>query len=70
MSGNVWEWGQDYKGSYSSDAQTNPIGPETGDYRINRGGSYNFDGTYCRVSKRNWTPPALKGNDSGLRLAL
>lgn len=30
MSGNVWEWCSDWKGSYSAGSQTNPTGPTTG----------------------------------------
>lgn len=70
MSGNVWEWCSDKYGSYSGEAQTNPTGDESGIFRINRGGSFKYDGTYCRVSKRSWIYPSLKGDDSGLRLAL
>ena len=39
MSGNVWEWCQDWDGSYSSSAQTNPTGPTSGAERVYRGGS-------------------------------
>lgn len=40
MSGNVWEWRQDWYGSYSSSPQTNPKGPNSGSYRVDRGGSW------------------------------
>ena len=42
MSGNVWEWCSDWFGDYSSDRQTDPIGPSSGTKRILRGGSYGF----------------------------
>lgn len=38
MSGNVWEWCQDYIGSYSVTPQTNPHGPKSGEGHIIRGG--------------------------------
>ena len=40
MSGNVEEWCSDWYGPYTSEIQTNPYGPATGDYKITRGGSF------------------------------
>jgi formylglycine-generating enzyme required for sulfatase activity len=39
MSGNVWEWCNDWHGNYSSGSQTDPTGPTAGSYRVLRGGS-------------------------------
>ena len=70
MSGNVWEWCQDWKGNYSSSSQTNPQGPSTGSYRVNRGGSWGHDARCCRVSIRYSNDPDRRYVGIGLRLAL
>ena len=69
MSSNVWEWCQDWNGSYSSSAQTNPIGPSTGSFRVFRSGSWNGTARFCRVSVRYYGTPTRTYNDVGLRLA-
>jgi formylglycine-generating enzyme required for sulfatase activity len=40
MHGNVFEWCWDWLESYTSDEQTDPTGPVSGHYRIQRGGSW------------------------------
>ena len=70
MSGNVTEWCLDWYGIYSEESQTNPTGPATGSYRVNRGGSWsNFAGN-CRVSGRDGDSADYRGYSLGLRLAL
>ena len=70
MSGNVWEWCQDWDSSYSSTAQTNPTGASSGIYRVNRGGSWNYYATYCRSSYRDSDTAGYRYYNLGLRLAL
>ena len=54
MCGNVSEWCQDWYGNYPSGMATNPQGPATGVYHVVRGGSYNYEGAYCRSAQRGY----------------
>lgn len=70
MSGNVWEWCQDWKGSYSSTSQTNPTGATGVLRRVCRGGSWNFGARSCRSSIRYGYSPNDAYDTLGLRLVL
>lgn len=70
MSGNVCEWCQDWYGSYSSSAQTNPQGPSSGSYRVIRGGGWGDGAMFCRSAIRGNDRPGLRYYSLGLRLVL
>ena len=52
MHGNVWERCQDRYGRYEPYAQDDPQGPDTGPYRVGRGGSWRSDPRSCRSAVR------------------
>ena len=70
MSGNVWEWCQDWDGEYSSSAQTNPTGPSSGFCRVCRGGSESYSPFYCRVAYRSKYDPSYRYDLLGFRVVL
>ena len=71
MIGNVWEWTNDWYGAdyYKRLPEKNPKGPETGDFRVLRGGSWVGNASFARVSSRTWLPPGTRVNGVGFRCA-
>ncbi len=70
LAGNVWEWCHD--GSVcelDSSAVTDPLGPETAERRIVRGGSWAFTAECLRCARRNEWATGHSNYDVGLRVA-
>jgi formylglycine-generating enzyme required for sulfatase activity len=71
MSGNVWEWCNDWFEFYSSTPQTDPLGPMSGTYKVIRGGHWGSIDSYCRVKMRmRCEPERTLKSLCGFRLVL
>ena len=78
MLGNVSEWCSDW---YAEDdeavsqkeelaAVMNPLGPEHGEERVHRGGSWRSSNTHCRPAARAHQSPTTRSDEIGMRLRL
>ncbi len=70
MHGNVWEWCQDWCGweYYTQKDMVDPRGPNAGQYRVLRGGSWCCKPQRCRSASRFWLDPGLRDGSFGLRV--
>ena len=70
MSGNIWEWCNDWYAEYSAGEAKNPQGAEEGRTRVVRGGCWLMDENICRPADRSSAAPRGSGCIVGLRLAM
>jgi formylglycine-generating enzyme required for sulfatase activity len=71
--GNVWEWVQDWFAEdfyrQRSNPDRDPQGPDNGQYRVLRGGSWNLVAWGVRVADRYWYEPGSRHANVGFRCA-
>lgn len=70
MSGNIWEWCNDWYSDYIAEETKNPKGAEEGRTRVVRGGCWLMDENICRPADRSSAAPRGSGCIVGLRLAM
>ncbi len=71
MSGNAKEWCSDwFQSGYGAVARTDPKGPETGNGRVLKGGSWMTRASFCRITSRDVSNPDKIHAGNGFRLVM
>jgi len=68
MSGNVHEWVWDIYGLYQPELYKDPSGPQTGVYRVLRGGDWYHISRRARVGNRDKASPRFRSPYIGFRV--
>jgi formylglycine-generating enzyme required for sulfatase activity len=69
MHGNVWEWTSDWYAPYPAEDAIDPTGPESGETRVIRGGSWQADAASVRCAARAARNPNTREPTVGFRVA-
>ena len=69
MHGNVWEWCSDWAGGYPSGDAKDPTGPDEGEHRVVRGGSWIDRAQFVRSAHRSRNSLENRQGSIGFRLA-
>jgi formylglycine-generating enzyme required for sulfatase activity len=71
MHGNACQWCADWYGEkyYDASPADDPTGPDSGHYRVLRGGSWNYRSCITRSAYRDWIAPDYRYGNSGFRVA-